>query len=63
METTKNNTTSCQQEMSARKSLLIWLHPAGAVAVIPAVQSMVTISKIEIGKGWQNSSITAEHCL
>jgi hypothetical protein len=35
----------------ARKSLLIQLHPAGAVAVIATDQNKVIIPKREIGKG------------
>jgi hypothetical protein len=40
---------------------LIQLHPAGTVAVIATDQNKVTKPKREMGKGWQNSSITTEH--
>jgi hypothetical protein len=62
IDTTKNSVTSCQQEeKSCQRKPLIWLHPAGAVIAVPIDQSKVTIPRIEIGKGWQNLSITTEH--
>jgi hypothetical protein len=41
---------------------LIWLCPAGAVIVISTEQNKVTIPKLEVGKGWQNSNTTIDHC-
>jgi hypothetical protein len=49
-----------KNQKSARETLLIWLYPAGVVTVIPIDQTKVTIPRIEIGKGWQNLSITKE---
>jgi hypothetical protein len=49
-----------EKEKTVRESLLTWFYPAGTVTVIPIEQSKVTLLKREIGKGWQNSSITTE---
>jgi hypothetical protein len=34
----------------------------GAVTVIATDQNKATIARKEIGKRWQNSNITTEHC-